>query len=96
MRTQDATGGGLVVTIECHADGAILYLSGAMGPREAMRAVRACEDIPPAVRWLRADLRNVQVAVEGALETFALLLGEWRAMRQVRTRLDLPRQLAAA
>lgn len=96
MLTQGAVSGELVVAIECHADGAILYVSGAMGPREAMRAVRACDDIPRGVRWLRADLRNVQVAADGALETFALLLGEWRAVRQVRTRLDLPRQLAAA
>lgn len=86
----------VVVSLECSGEAATLYLSGDLGPREAMRAVRACDDIPRGVRSLRADLRNVRVAVEGSLETFALLLGEWRAVRQVRTRIDLPRVPATA
>jgi hypothetical protein len=86
----------LVVELECHGEAATLYVSGALGPREAMRAVRACERLPERVRTLRADLRNVVVAVEGSLETFALLLGEWRAVRQVSARIDLPRVVAAA
>lgn len=86
----------LVVALECHGEAATLYVSGALGPREAMRAVLACERLPERVRTLRADLRNVVVAVEGSLETFALLLGEWRAVRQVNARIDLPRVAAAA
>lgn len=86
----------LVVDLECHGDAATLYLAGALGPRDAMRAVRACERLPVGVRTLRADLRNVVVSAEGSLETFALLLGEWRAVRQVRARIDLPRVPAAA
>jgi ABC-type transporter Mla MlaB component len=86
----------LVVDLECHGEAATLYLSGVLDPREAMRAVRACERLPAHVRTLRADLRNVVVAVEGSLETFALLLGEWRAVRRVQARIDLPRVPAAA
>jgi hypothetical protein len=86
----------LVVELECHGEAATLYVSGALGPREAMRAVRACERLPERVRTLRADLRNVVVEVEGSLETFALLLGEWRAVRRVHARIDLPRVVAAA
>ena len=86
----------LVIVLESHGDSAMLYLSGRLGHLAAVHAASACEDIPRSVRSLRVDLRRVQVVSEGALETFALVLGAWRTRRHVHMRLDLPPLRATA
>lgn len=86
----------LVITLESHGASAMLYLSGRLGHLAAVHAVRACENIPRAVRSLRVDLRRVHVATDGALETFALVMGAWRTSRHMALRLDLPAVRAIA
>lgn len=85
MRSQEPS-----IWFESHAQAATLYVSGPMTAGSALSAVRACDDLPHAVQSLRVDLRGAEPADAGALETFALALGEWRAMRGARTRLALP------
>lgn len=79
-------------SIEAHPTGATLYLSGALSVAGALRALGACQSLPPRHKRLGVDMCAVELFDPAALEAMSLVLREWRARRRGTTCVKLPRE----
>jgi hypothetical protein len=69
------------VVLEAHAHCATLYLRGSVQPAALERAVMLCGALPPAVRALRIDARDLPVHDVLTHGTIAGIVSAWRSMR---------------
>lgn len=80
----------LQIAIESTDRSATLYVAGPLSLPGLWQVMRACDDLPPHIRTLRLDLKNVRVAQATVPETMSTALRVWREARGGSTRVDLP------
>jgi hypothetical protein len=69
------------VVLEAHAHCATLYLRGSVQSAALERAVALCGALPPAVRDLRVDAREVPAGDTRTHAALAGIVSAWKSMR---------------
>lgn len=77
-------------TIEAHSRAATLYIAGAVSVPGLLEVMRRCEELPPSIWLLRAELSAADPLDPGTLGVLWHALRRWRDARSGATQIAAP------